>query len=114
MNLYKGCEIKMALILVVDDSKDDREIVKEFLRSHSHDSHSASSGEEAIELIQNKKFDLVISDYHMPMGDGLWLLQKLKEIADAPRCIVVTGEFKIAPEYFLAQGASGFCFKPII
>lgn len=104
----------MALILVVDDSQDDLEIVRDFLVTHSHSYRFASSGEEALKRLGDEKFDLIISDYHMKEGDGLWLLQELKKIAEAPHCIMVTGEFRYSPEFYFEKGAAALCFKPII
>lgn len=104
----------MALILLVDDSNDDLEILKEFLESYSHSCQLATSGEEALALLKVGKFDLVISDFNMPNGNGLWVIRELKKLIDPPRCLMVTGEFRYSPEYIIQQGASGHCFKPVI
>ena len=104
----------MAHILSVDDSHDDQELMKEFLTSLNHTFIVASSGEEALKIISNQHFDLIITDYHMSEGDGVCLIERLKKISHSPRCLLVTGEFGLSADYFLTIGASGFSYKPII
>lgn len=101
-------------MLIVDDSKDDQELMKEFLTSLKHTFSFASSGEEALNIISNQHFDLIITDYHMNQGDGVWLIERLKKKSNPPRCLLVTGEFSLNGDYFLNIGASGFSYKPII
>lgn len=104
----------MPMILIVDDSKDDQDILKEFISSQPKARFLlASSGQEALETLKNEKIDLIISDYHMKNGDGLWLLQKLKKLKDPPRCILITGEQRFSENYFVDLGAASVCFKPL-
>jgi CheY-like chemotaxis protein len=70
----------MKKILVVDDSDDDRELVVSFLTLKGYSCEEARNGKEALEKIKEKKFDLVISDFQMPDGDGPWLATELDKL----------------------------------
>lgn len=67
-------------ILIVDDSKAMRMIVRRTLREagyHGHDLIEAANGVAALEAMQNDSFDLVLSDWNMPEMTGIQMLEKL-------------------------------------
>jgi two-component system chemotaxis response regulator CheY len=69
-------------VLIVDDSKTMRMIVKRTLRQAGFGQHEvveASNGAEALQSIEASKPDLVLSDWNMPEKNGLELLQALNE-----------------------------------
>lgn len=67
-------------ILIVDDNANNRTILKEMLALREIDSEQASSGVEAIQLIQSgRKYDAIIMDYHMPQMDGLETVRQIKK-----------------------------------
>jgi DNA-binding response OmpR family regulator len=66
-------------ILVVEDQDDLRENLSEFLRMENFHVNVASTGREAIELMEDAKPDIVLSDISMPDGDGLWLIHEFKK-----------------------------------
>ncbi|OYU55441.1 MAG: hybrid sensor histidine kinase/response regulator [Chitinophagaceae bacterium BSSC1] len=66
-------------VLVVDDNKNNRTILKEMLHLRGILVKEASSGTEAIQtLYTGAKFDAILMDYHMPELDGLETIQKIK------------------------------------
>lgn len=103
----------MARILVVDDEDSVRKVLKRFLSSIGHDAIMASSGEEALEKIQEEPA-IVLLDYLMPEVNGIEVLEKIKEISPSTDVIMVTGVggHKIGMESF-EQGAFEFVTKPI-
>ena len=103
----------MARILVVDDEESVRNVLKRFLSSIGHDAIMASSGEEALEKIQEEPA-IVLLDYLMPEVNGIEVLEKIKEISPSTDVIMVTGvgEHKVGIESF-KQGAFEFVTKPI-
>ncbi len=103
----------MPNILVVDDSLDNLSLMSEFIHGLGYRCRFATSGEMAYEIIFTETFDLIISDYHMANGDGLWLLQKLKNTHGAPKCIIVTSDPGLDSEFLVAQGAASHLTKPI-
>jgi len=60
-------------ILVVDDLQDVSETLAELLAMLGYSASSAIALEEALTLLRNQQFDAVISDLHMPSGDGMRL-----------------------------------------
>ncbi len=66
-------------ILVVDDEKLIREVIKEYCYNENYDVVLASNGEEALELINRENFDLLVLDIMMPKLDGFSLCKKIKD-----------------------------------
>jgi DNA-binding response OmpR family regulator len=77
-----------ALILVVDDEEDVRELVREILRTAGFDSLPARDGDQAITVLEsNPDVDLVITDVMMPGTDGPTLARRVA--ADHPGLPVI-------------------------
>jgi two-component system, NtrC family, response regulator HydG len=102
----------MALILLVDDSLDNLICLEEFLSKLNHACRLATSGQMAMKLMDQEHFDLIISDYEMEDGDGLWLLQELKKNHQSPKCIIVTGNTEHSSAFFMQLGAAAYCLRP--
>src|ERR1700675_1077435 len=66
-------------ILVADDETHILHVVSLKLRNAGFNVITAQDGQEALELAQQEKPDLLITDYHMPQLSGLELCQKLKQ-----------------------------------
>ena len=103
----------MPQILIVDDCPDSIIFLKEFIVTNGYACRFASSGQMAMELISLETFELVISDYQMENGDGIWFLNELKKINNPPKVIMTTADLKFSKEHFLDLGAAAFCPKPI-
>ncbi len=67
-------------VLVVDDHPRNRQIIQEMLALNSIASHSACSGEEALEKIASNTYDVVIIDQHMPDLSGIQAIQHVREV----------------------------------
>lgn len=82
-------------ILLVDDETENRVALAEVLRAEGHLVDTASDGMEALELVKNVEFDVIVSDALMPRMDGFVLCRTLKEDEshrDLP-VIILTGEY---------------------
>src|SRR5580692_265856 len=66
-------------ILVADDESHILHVVSLKLRNAGFEVLTAADGQEALELAQSERPDLLITDYHMPQLSGLELCQKLKQ-----------------------------------
>lgn len=101
---------KAAKILVVDDDLD----LVDFLVSHLEECRleivSASSGEDAAELIVSEDFDVVVLDIYMPKGNGLEILRDFKNECNSS--FVVMSSTSSFEEVSLSLGASQFIAKP--
>jgi two-component system response regulator PilR (NtrC family) len=77
-------------ILVVEDEKSMREVLKMLLEGEHYDVTSASDGLEGLNYIDKDIFDLVITDMKMPKVDGFKVLKKTKEISPETLVIMIT------------------------
>lgn len=71
-------------VLVVDDEKLIRDVIKEYLLLENMEVIEASNGEEAIDVIKNEDVDIVIMDIMMPKMDGYTACREIKKIKDVP------------------------------
>ena len=78
-------------ILFVDDSKMDREVVSALCKGLNYRVDQAGSGAEALSLLQEKDYDLVMTDYKMEPMDGFELVEKVLEIKPSAVCVLMTG-----------------------
>jgi signal transduction histidine kinase/ActR/RegA family two-component response regulator len=79
-------------ILIVDDVVEQREIASEILKKLNYSVSSVASGEEAVVLLQNKSFDLLILDMIMDPGmDGLDTYMKILEVHPGQKAIIASG-----------------------
>jgi two-component system, NtrC family, response regulator PilR len=79
-----------ARILVVDDERSMREMLSILLRREGHDVAVAEDGRSAIDLLNQRAFDLVVSDARMPDVDGLEVLRHARSINPSVIAIMVT------------------------
>jgi len=77
-------------VLVVDDERSMRELLAIMLRQAGHDVTLAEGGEQAVEVLKNESFDLVITDLRMRKVDGLGVLRAAKEHSPSAVVLVVT------------------------
>jgi CheY-like chemotaxis protein len=101
-------------ILVVDDEPSMLEIIGEWLGGSGY-SHVrfAGDGREALEMCRAERFELVISDIHMPRMDGIELLRNLRELGQRmPAIVFVSGYDAVDQAKLLSLGASSFLLKP--
>ncbi|MEG1288140.1 MAG: response regulator transcription factor [Bacilli bacterium] len=71
-------------VLVVDDEKLIRDVIKEYLKLENFDAFEAENGLEAIELVKNEDFDIIIMDIMMPKMDGYTACKEIKAIKNIP------------------------------
>jgi DNA-binding NtrC family response regulator len=76
--------------LVVDDEESICEVVKEIIETEDIDVDSTSNSLEAIGLVENNIYDIIISDLKMPDMDGLELYEKIKELSPDSAFIIIT------------------------
>lgn len=66
-------------ILVVDDNKNNRDLLSSQLQKYNHTISTAINGREALEMIQKTEYDLILLDLLMPEIDGYQVLKNIKE-----------------------------------
>jgi two-component system response regulator PilR (NtrC family) len=103
-----------AQVLVVDDEPDLRTLYELTLLREGYRVEAAGTVAEAWQLLQDRRFDAVITDMRLPDGLGLELLQRMGAQARGERCIVMTayGSAENAVEA-LKAGAFDYLTKPV-
>ncbi len=100
-------------ILVVDDAPEVCRLIKSHLIREGHECSGAHSGEEAIKILENEHFDLVITDIMMPGMSGVDLLTIIKQLFPNVAVIVVTAiDDKDTGLMAMELGAAGYIIKP--
>ena len=100
-------------ILIVDDNPEIRESMNEFLEMTGHDSDTADTAEEALDLLKENNYQVVITDIKLPGMSGLELTDLIKKTYNID-VIVMTGFSKdYSYEEAISKGASDFVFKPV-
>ncbi|MFH2005641.1 MAG: sigma-54 dependent transcriptional regulator [bacterium] len=77
-------------ILIVDDEASVRDWLAIYLKRTGHSFQTAANGGEALQLLRQEKFDLVITDLKMPNVSGLEVLRAVKEHAADTEVVVIT------------------------
>jgi len=74
----------VARLLVVDDEEKIRSMIKKYAVYEGHEIVEASNGFEAIEMCQNRSFDLIIMDIMMPELDGFSACKEIRKMSQTP------------------------------
>jgi len=105
-------------ILIVDDSLPMRSVIKRTIKAAGYgnaDLLEATNGQEAMDLLKNSWVDIVMTDYNMPVMNGLELIKNIKkdEISkDIPVIVISTEGNESKIQEFMDSGAEGYITKP--
>ena len=102
-------------VLVVDDEEDFVETFVNRLNKRKVPTTGVLSGEEAIELMKKKDFDVVILDIKMPGGmDGIETLREIKKIQPLAEVLLLTGHASVETSIEgMKLGAFDYVLKPV-
>ncbi|MBV0932250.1 response regulator [Marinobacterium weihaiense] len=110
-------ELEFMQVLIVDDSPLSRKFVRKSMNSIGIEQVvEAKDGAEALQILKQRRFDLVISDYNMPNIDGLELVEHIRHYSDQPTVPVMMitseqNEKRLAS--IQSAGVSAICNKPL-
>jgi DNA-binding NtrC family response regulator len=104
-----------ARILAVEDEADILEFLKEFLISGGYEVATALSGEQALQLLNGQKFDLLVVDLKMPRINGLEVIKRARELDPNILGILITGDFTFSGnlQELGHAGIYSWLFKPL-
>ena len=101
-------------ILVVDDELGFNQLLQELFGATEHKILAATDAHQALQILQNEKVDLIVTDYQMPQINGLDFIQKAKDICPEAHFILVSGRLNSsATRLALEEGVGGIFLKPI-
>ncbi|MGE4462358.1 MAG: response regulator [Arcobacter sp.] len=103
-------------ILVVDDIKENRDLITLLLNSYGFKTLEATSGKEALDVFENEKLDLIFMDILMEGMDGLETMQNIrasKNGKDIPIIALSANVFEEDKKEAIKNGANDFLAKPV-
>lgn len=106
-------------VLITDDSADNRELVKVYLKNFGMEIEEAENGLVALDKIKSKKYDVVLMDMQMPVMDGYSAAQKIREFedsTDAKRTAILAltaHALREDSQKCLTAGCDGYLSKPV-
>jgi two-component system response regulator PilR (NtrC family) len=100
-------------ILIVDDNPNMSTLLSDILEIFDFKGNYASDGNQALEKLRAKRYDLVFTDLRMPKMDGMDLLKAIKSEHPGIPVVVVTGYSGVdTRDEALSEKADGFLNKP--
>ena len=100
-------------ILIVDDNKELREILEEYLHSEDGQIEGASNGKEALVKHSQAPYDLIITDLNMPEVSGMEMIKRIKQENDVTEFIIITGYASLdSAVEAVKMGAFDYIVKP--
>ena len=103
------------MILIVDDSATIRQVVGMTLKGAGYEVMEASDGKDALNKLDGKKINLIISDVNMPNMDGITFVKEAKKLANykfTPVIMLTTESQDSKKQEGQAAGAKAWVVKP--
>ncbi|MBO7402297.1 MAG: response regulator [Lachnospiraceae bacterium] len=105
-------------ILVVDDSVINLKVIRGLLEKTGAAIDSCTNGEDALELVRGKHYDVIFLDHMMPGMDGIETLKRMKSMTDnrsirTPVVALTANALMGARDMYMAEGFSDYLSKPI-
>ena len=114
----KELELGDKLILVVDDVQINLKVAEVLLKPFGANVELVNNGKDALEMMKQKKYDLILLDHMMPGMDGVETLKQAREISDYYKdaaIIAMTGNASVtARDEYLCMGFTDYLEKPIL
>ena len=102
----------MKKILIVDDEPDIVDLLQEEMDDNGFQTRIALCGNDAIELLRSELFHAVISDFKMPNGTGMDVLNFINSMESRPMFYFISGQADVSAEMAIKAGAQDFFPKP--
>ncbi len=107
-----------ARVLVVDDTPENLVVFRSLLKQTRVKIDTADSGDEGLELMQGRKYDIIFLDHMMPDKDGIETLHELRgkkedPNLETPAICLTANAISGAKERYLAEGFDDYLSKPI-
>ncbi|HHX17949.1 MAG TPA: response regulator, partial [Clostridium sp.] len=105
-------------VLIVEDDEVNQMVLSKAIKGEGHLVSTANNGVEALNLIKEKKFDLILMDIQMPEMDGIETTKRIREMENGtyehvPIIAITAHALKGDREKFLLSGMDSYIAKPI-
>lgn len=106
-------------VLVVDDNAMNRKMLSMVLKTMSITTDEADGGAACLELVSQKKYDVIFMDHLMPEMDGVETFHRLKELTnslnpDTPVIALTADDLGSGEAFFMEAGFNGYLVKPVL
>ncbi|MCR5670001.1 MAG: response regulator [Butyrivibrio sp.] len=107
-----------AHVLVVDDTETNLDVFKNLLKGTKMVIDTAISGDEALKLAADKRYDIIFLDHMMPEKDGIQTLHEMRAVSggpngDTPTICLTANAISGAREMYMSEGFDDYLTKPI-
>ncbi|MDL2237061.1 response regulator transcription factor [Christensenellaceae bacterium OttesenSCG-928-K19] len=99
-------------ILIIDDDKNIREVVKLYLRKEGYEVAEAADGAIGVDLFFGKQYDLVLLDIMMPVQDGMETIKQIRAKSNVPVIMLTAKGETFDKVLALELGADDYIVKP--
>ncbi|PCN44998.1 DNA-binding response regulator [Brevibacillus laterosporus] len=99
-------------VLIVDDEKEIRDLLRKYLERELYQVDVAVNGEEALQMFEKKKYNLLILDVMMPKIDGIEVCRRLRNKTNIPILMLTAKDHEIDKILGLSMGADDYITKP--
>ncbi|MCR8984576.1 response regulator transcription factor [Brevibacillus laterosporus] len=99
-------------VLIVDDEKEIRDLLRKYLERELYQVDVAVNGEEALQMFEKKKYNLMILDVMMPKVDGIEVCRRLRNKTNIPILMLTAKDHEIDKILGLSMGADDYITKP--
>jgi len=101
-------------ILVVDDEKITRQNLEHVFKKDGYHVNTASNGSEALEFLEKRAFDVIVTDLKMGKVDGMAVLEKAKNVNSSTEVIIITGYATVSTAIeAMKKGSYHYLTKPL-
>jgi serine phosphatase RsbU (regulator of sigma subunit)/CheY-like chemotaxis protein len=101
-------------ILIVDDEPGNRETLRDIFEEMEYQADTAATGQEALDMVRSRFFNVAILDIRLPEMDGTELLAQIKAVHPDTTCIMVTGYASLQTSLrAINAGAYAYIIKPL-
>jgi CheY-like chemotaxis protein len=103
-------------VLLTDDNATNRQVIKLFLAPQGCDIVEATNGKEALDLLAQHTFDIVLLDVHMPVMDGKETIQRMRaepRWSSLPVIALTADAMSGDRERYIALGMTDYVSKPV-
>ncbi|MEO6724617.1 MAG: sigma-54 dependent transcriptional regulator [Blastocatellia bacterium] len=98
-------------VLVIDDDNSMLQLAKFWLEKEGYEVVTAATGEQGVQMIGERQFDVALTDYQLPDFDGLDLVKRIKHDSRDTQIIMITG-YGADPRVKAAVNENAFYFHP--
>ena len=102
----------MTRVLIVDDEKNIREVVREYAHLNGYETDEAADGYEALEKVRDNDYDCIILDIMMPKLDGFSACKQIKKMKPVPVIMLSARQEEYDKLFGFELGVDDYVVKP--